>query len=186
MGQSIIGVIFVLAGGDNVASTLQDWYGKVFGEDIPAVRGIIRRMSWLGGVVGFIALQFIIGRHLKPTTGPVLAGVAQFLLAVLFWWWSLHGLLAARVPWRRLVVGGVATAALYTAVGAYFSLIAGGSIVSDQRAYGPIGTMMALFEALVGLGLAVLLGAVIGARFGATSATAFGMKRRSQPVEGQP
>ncbi len=55
MGQSIIGVIFVLADGDNVASTLgQDWYGKVFGEDIPAVRGTIRRMWWLGGVVGFI------------------------------------------------------------------------------------------------------------------------------------
>jgi hypothetical protein len=39
VSQSIIGVIFVLAGGDSVASTLQDWYGKVFGEDIPPGAG---------------------------------------------------------------------------------------------------------------------------------------------------
>jgi membrane protein len=179
VSQSIIGVIFVLAGGDSVASTLQDWYGRVFGEDVPTWRGIGRRFWWLSGVVGFIALQFVIGRHLGPAAGTVLTGFVQFILAVLFWWWSLHGLLAARVPWRKLVVGGVATAALYTAVGVYFSWIAAGSIVSSEHAYGPVGTMMALFETLVGLGLAVHLGAVIGARYGATSPTAFGMKRRS-------
>jgi membrane protein len=178
VSQSIIGVIFVLAGGDSVASTLQDWYGRVFGEDIPTWRGTGRRFWWLGGVVGFIALQFVIGRHLGPAAGTVLTGFVQFMLAVLFWWWSLHGLLAARVPWRKLVVGGVATAALYTAVGVYFSWIAAGSIVSSEHAYGPVGTMMALFETLVGLGVAVHLGAVIGARYGATSPTAFGMKRR--------
>jgi membrane protein len=131
--------------------------------------------------VGFIALQFVIGRYLRQAAGTVLTGFVQFMLAVLFWWWSLHGLLASRVPWRKLVVGGVATAALYTAVGVYFSWIAARSIVSDQHAYGPIGTVMALFETLVGLGLAVHLGAVIGARYGATSPTAFSMKRRSQP-----
>jgi membrane protein len=70
----------------------------------------------------------------------------------------------------------VATAALYTAVGLYFSWIVPGSIVSDQHAYGPIGTIMVLFEALVALGLAVHLGAVIGARYGAASPTAFGRK----------
>jgi membrane protein len=74
----------------------------------------------------------------------------------------------------------VATAALYTAVGVYFSWIAAGSIVSDEHTYGPIGTMMAPFETLVALGLAVHPGAVIGARYGATSLMAFGMKRRSQ------
>jgi membrane protein len=45
VSQSIIGVIFVLAGGDSVASTLQDWYGKVFGEDIPTWRGTGRRFG---------------------------------------------------------------------------------------------------------------------------------------------
>jgi membrane protein len=172
--QSIIGIIFVLVGGDGVASTLQDWYGKVFGESIPAWRGMGRRFWWLGGVVGFLALQFVIGRHLRLFAGSALTAFAQFLLAVLFWWWTLHCLLASRLPWRRLVVGGVATAALYTAVGLYFALISPGSIVSSVHAYGPIGTMMALLEALVGLGLAVHLGAVIGARYGAVSPTAVG------------
>jgi membrane protein len=84
------------------------------------------------------------------------------------------------LPWRRLVVGGVATAALYTAVGLYFALIAARSVVSDEHAYGPIGTVIVLLETLVGLGLAVHLGAVIGARYGATSPTAVGMNRRSR------
>jgi membrane protein len=184
VSQSVIGVIFVLVGGDSVAATLQDWYGKVFGEDIPAWRGTGRRFWWLGGVVGFIALQFVIGRHLRPAAGAVLAGIVQFIVAVLFWWWSLHGLMASRVPWRRLLVGGAATAALYTAVGLYFSWIVPGSIVSDKHAYGPVGTIMVLFEALIALGLAVHLGAVIGARYGASSATAFGKKRPApqQPI----
>jgi membrane protein len=179
VSQSIIGIIFVLAGGDGVASTLQDWYGKVFGESIPTWRGTGRRFWWLGGVVGFLALQFVIGRNLRPVGGSVLTAFVQFMLAVLFWWWSLHGLLASRLPWRRLVVGGVATAVLYTAVGLYFTLIAAGSIVSEEHAYGPIGAVMVLLETLVGLGLAVHLGAVIGARYGATSPTAVGMRRRS-------
>jgi hypothetical protein len=54
-----------------------------------------------------------------------------------------------------------------------------GSIVSDEHSYGPIGTVMVLLETLVGLGLAAHVGAVIGARYGATSPTAVGMSRRS-------
>jgi len=60
-----------------------------------------------------------------------------------------------------------------------FALIAADSVVSDEHAYGPIGTVMVLLETLVGLGLAVHLGAVIGARYGVTSPTAVGMSRRS-------
>lgn len=179
VSQSIIGIIFAVAGGDGVASTLQDWYSKVFGESIPAWRATGRQFWWLGGLVGFLALQGVIGRQLRPAGGIVLTGFLQFVLAVLFWWWSLHCLLASHLPWRRLVVGGIATAVLYTAVGVYFALFAAGSVVSDEHAYGPIGTVMVLFECLIGLGMAVLLGAVIGARYGATSPTAFGISRRS-------
>lgn len=56
-------------------------------------------------------------------------------------------------------------------------MITAGSIVSSEHAYGPIGTIMALLETLVMLGLAVHLGAVIGARYGAASPTAVGANR---------
>ena len=88
----------------------------------------------------------------------------ELLALVAFWWWSLHCLLD-RFGWRRLLPGGAAIAVLYTLVGVGISLLGPGSITSAARTYGPIGTVMTLMEALVALGLAIHLGAYIGARW---------------------
>ena len=39
VSQSIVGIILVVVGADGVASILQSWYAKVFGETVPTLTG---------------------------------------------------------------------------------------------------------------------------------------------------
>jgi membrane protein len=161
--QSIIGLVLVALGGESLARNLQSWYAKVFDCSVEGWRAQARRLWWLGGAFGFVALQYVIARHVH--TFPT-ARTAQLVLSVVFWWWTLHCLLAGSLQWRRLFIGGAATAALTTALGLLFSAFGSSSITSSQRIYGPVGTITVLIEVLVGLGVAVHLGALLGSRVG--------------------
>ncbi len=167
---SILGVVLVIFGADATASTLQTWYAKIFRAEIHGWKARARRAQWLAGVFSFLALQFVIGRRLQPLSGHVVASAAQFLLAVAFWWWSLHCLLAGQISWRRLFLAGLATAVCYTAVGVYIAYFASSSIISNEATYGPIGAVMTLLTIEIGLGVALHLGAVIGATIGGAAA----------------
>ena len=160
---SVIGIALVIFGAESVSGILQTWYAKIFRAEIHGWKARARRAEWLAGVFGFVALQFAIGRRLQPQTGHIMASGAQFLLAVAFWWWSLHCLLVGQITWRRLFPAGLVTAICYTGVGIYVAFFGSSSILSNEASYGPIGAVMTLLTIEVGLGVALHLGAVIGA-----------------------
>jgi hypothetical protein len=145
---------------------IQAWYAAIFRTEVRGWKALARRVEWLAGVFGFVALQVAIGRSIQPLCGPVTAASAQFLLAVAFWWWSLHCMLSGQIPWRRLFLAGLATAACYIGLGVYIAYVASSSIVSNEAMYGPFGAVMTLVTAEIGLGVALQLGAVIGATAG--------------------
>jgi membrane protein len=162
---TIVGVVLTVAGADSMTRTLQKWYEKVFEETVVGWKRSARRILWLAGAAGYLMMQFLIGRRFEPIGGEVTIAVSQFVLSVGFWWWSAHCLLAGQVRWRRLFPAGVATAVCYTGVGLYVRIWASWTIVSNENSYGPIGAMMTILATLVALGVAILLGAVIGADF---------------------
>jgi membrane protein len=162
-GLSVITLVLAVLGGSAIAHMLQAWYTRIFQVEIRGWKARARRAEWLAGVFGFVALQVVIGRKVPPLGGhPGVAG-AQFLLALAFWWWSLHCLLSGQIPWRRLFRAGLATAVCYTGLGVYVSHIASSSIVSNEAMYGPIGAVIVLLTSEIGLGVALHLGAVTGA-----------------------
>jgi membrane protein len=163
---SIIGVVLVIYGAESVSRILQTWYAKIFRAEIHGWKALVRRAEWLAGVFGFVALQFLIGRRLEPHIGHIVASGAQFLLAGAFWWWTLHCLLDGRITWRRLFPAGLVTAICYTGVGVYLAFFGSSSILANEASYGPIGAVMTLLTIEVGLGVALHLGAVIGATIG--------------------
>jgi membrane protein len=110
-------------------------------------------------------MQFLIGRRFEPIGGQITIAIFQFVLSIVFWWWSVHCLLAGQVPWRRLFAAGCATAVCYTIVGVYIRVWSSWTVVTNERSYGPIGAMMTILATLVALGIAILLGTVIGAEF---------------------
>jgi membrane protein len=162
---TVIGLILTVAGADAMAEILQDWYNKVFNKTQIGWKARFHRIRWLGGVIAFIALQVLIGRRFEPLGGGLATRFLEFLLAVLFWWWSVHCLLGGRTGWRDVLPAGIATAILYEAVGIYISVFASSSIVSSEASFGPIGVVMTLLAVLVGLGVAVHVGAVLGSLF---------------------
>jgi membrane protein len=159
---TVIGVILTIAGADAMAEILQDWYNKVFNKTQIGWKAKIHRVRWLGGVIAFIALQVLIGRRFEPVGGGLATRILEFVLAVLFWWWSLHCLLLGQIGWRDVLPAGIATAILYEAVGIYIRVFGSSSIVSSEASYGPIGVVMTLLAVLVWLGVGVHVGAVLG------------------------
>ena len=165
-GLSVLSLILAVAGGFAVAHMVQTWYAKIFRTEIRRWPAMARRAEWLGGVVGYVALQVVISRRIQPSGGHVAAAGAQFVLAVVFWWWSLHCLLSGKVAWRQLFAAGLATAVCYTGLGFYLSYVASSSVVASEASYGPIGAVMTLIAAEIGLGVALQVGAVAGAAIG--------------------
>ena len=159
---SILGIVLIVLSADAIAARLQSWCAAVYKVTPDPVRAWGRRVWWLGGVLGFLAAQVAIGRHVGHLTVPSTS--LELVVLVLFWWWSLHCLLDT-VGWRRLLPGGVTIAVLYALVGIGTSVLGSSSIISATQTYGPIGTVMTLMEVLVALGLAIHLGAYIGARW---------------------
>ena len=162
----VLGLVLAVLGGAAISHMIQAWYATIFRAKIHGWKALARRVEWLAGVSGFVALQVVIGRRIQPVSGPVAAVSAQFVLAVAFWWWSLHCLLSGQIPWRRLFLAGLATAVCYTALGVYIAYVASSSIISNEAMYGPFGAVMTLLTAEIGLGVALQLGAVVGATAG--------------------
>jgi len=160
---SVPGLVLAVLGGAAISQMLQAWYAKIFRVLIHGWKAAARRVEWLAGVFGFVALQVVIGRRVEPAGGHVAAATAQFLLAVAFWWWSPHCMLSGQIPWRRLFLAGLATAVCCTGLGFFIAYFASSSISSNEAMYGPIGAVMTLITAEIGLGVALQLGAVIGA-----------------------
>ena len=163
---SVLTLILAVVGGAAIAQMLQAWYAKIFRTKIRGWKAAVRRAEWLVGVSGFVALQVVIGRRIEPAGGLIAAVSAQFLLAVVFWWWSLHCLLSGQIRWRQLFAAGLATAVCYTGLGAYIVYVMSSSIVSNEATFGPIGAVFTLVTAEIGLAVTLQLGAAIGAAIG--------------------
>ncbi len=163
---TIVGAVLTVIGADSMAKILQNWYGKVFAQTILGWKKPARRAHWLVGAAGYLMIQFFIGRRVEPVGGPIPGGIIQFLFSIVFWWWSVHTLLAGNVRWRPLFITGLATAVCYGLVGLYVRVWASWTIVTNESSYGPIGAIMTILATLVALGIAIHLGAVLGADYG--------------------
>ena len=83
--------------------------------------------------------------------------------STLFFWWTLHYLLAGRVAWRRLVRPALTTSVLWLGFGFFSSFYFSPILVSDSHTYGTIGVVFSLLTWFFLIGGVVVLGAVLGA-----------------------
>jgi membrane protein len=161
---SIFGGALILLGAIGIASTLQVWYERVYDQP-PAKRWwrqLANRLLWLGGFVFYLASQEFIARELHDVGRRVPIYIVTFVIAIIFYWWSLHVLLMGRVGWMQLFPGGLATAVCVTGLSVFSALLFSGQIVSSDNDYGPIGVMMILLSWLIGVAVCFHLGAVAG------------------------
>ena len=79
-----------------------------------------------------------------------------------FFWWTMHVLLAGRVPWRQLLPSAIVTGVFFGGLGVFSRVYFSEAIISDSKTYGTIGAVFALMTWLIAIGAVIILGAVAG------------------------
>jgi membrane protein len=156
-------LLFVAAGTLAVAGSLQQIYEKVFGQQHRGWRGSYRLLIWVVALCLVVALEAVAGRPVRDAAaGTGLVELVTFAIWAPFFWWTMHFLLAGRVPWRRLLPSAVFTGAFYVGLGVFSKFYFSSTITSDSRTYGTIGAILGILTWFVAIGAVIILGAVAG------------------------
>lgn len=157
-------LLFVAAGTFAVAGSLQQIYEKVFGQEHRGLRGAYRLLIWVVALCLVVALETVAGRPVRDASaGAGLVELLTFAIWAPFFWWSMHFLLAGRVPWRRLLPSAVFTGAFYAGLGVFSKFYFSSTITADSRTYGTIGAILGILTWFIAIGAVIILGAVTGA-----------------------
>ena len=95
-----VSCIVLVGGAIGMASTLQNWYHRIYEQTPP--KGLLRHLVYqVAGVAAFtlyISAEVWLFDRARAVGGQGLIFVLTFVLAVLFWWWSAYMLLYRRSP----------------------------------------------------------------------------------------
>ena len=156
-------LLFVAAGTLAVASSLQQIYEKVFRQDHLGARGLYRLLIWLVVLCLVVVFESLAGRPVRNiSAGAGLVELVTFAIWAPFFWWTMHFLLAGRVPWRRLLPSAILTGAFYVGLGVFSKFYFSSTIISDSKTYGTIGAVFGILTWFVAIGAVIILGAVGG------------------------
>ena len=145
-----------------IATTLQAWYQKVFAAPPGGWKAVVfGNLGWIVALVAYLALSLSVGKAIG-SSGSLVVALAQLALAVLFWWAGAYLLLFGAVSWRALFPAAVATSVFYAGLGIFAAVGFSSGVVSYEKSYGAIGTVMVIVSFLIGLGVVVHLGALVG------------------------
>jgi membrane protein len=118
---------------------------------------------WAVVVLGVLVAESIIDHPERRAAGPVVQALLTFVVATIFFFWTMHFLLDGRVPWRRLVRPALVTALLWIALAVFSSLYFSTTVIDDSKTYGTIGVVFTFLTWFILIGIVIVLGAACGA-----------------------
>ncbi len=171
-----VSLVLSLAGTIAVARSVQVIYEGAFEQaHARGARNLLRCFVWVAGLAGLLILDGEISGSLRNgPAGPLVLGLVDFVLLTLFFWWSIHFLLAGKASWSGVGPSAVTTAVFWMGLGVFASFYLSSTLVSDSRLYGKIGVVFTLVTWFIAIGAVITLGAVAGVVW---------QKRRSQRAE---
>src|SRR5690348_14171706 len=108
----LTGLVFSFAGVIAVVSSMQVMYERIFGLEERGRSNLPRGIAWAALLVAIVVVDDVIRAPVRRAMGPVVPDVIGLVTTTLFFWWSMHFLLAGRATWRSLVRPAVATGLL--------------------------------------------------------------------------
>jgi membrane protein len=161
----VLSLIIGLASAIAVAITVQIIYEKAF--DQPhhrSVPNVLRCTVWAVAVAGLLIADGAISRELRGSPDrPVLSAVVGLVGLTLFFWWTMHFLLAGRESWGGLFRPALTTAVFWMGLAVFSHFYFSSTIISDSKLYGTIGVVFSLVTWFIAVGAVLMLGAVVGA-----------------------
>ena len=159
----VTALVLAAAGTMAVAGSLAVIYERVFGQPHRGWRDVLRFLTWVGVLFGVLVAESIISNPVRHAGGPVAQGLVIYAGTAAFFWWTMHFLLAGRVPWRRLIRAAILTALFWIALELFSSVYFSATIISDSSLYGTIGVVFTLLTWFIAIGAVIVLGAAAGA-----------------------
>jgi membrane protein len=158
-------LIFLVFGMLAVASSLQQIYEKVFGQDHHGGwRDLWRLLAWIVVLGGAVVAESLAERPVSAVpSGGWLTPLVTVAIMTPFFWWTMHFLLAGRVGWRALLPSAIVTGVFYGALGVFSRFYFSDTIISDSKTYGTIGAIFGIMTWFIAIGAVIILGAVAGA-----------------------
>lgn len=160
----VLSFIIGVASAVGVAITVQILYERVF--EKPHRRSwqnVVRCGVWALILAGNLIADGAVSRELRGSPGrAVLSGAVTVVAGTLFFWWTMHFLLAGREPWERLLRSAVTTSVFWVGLGVFSHFYFSSSMISDNKLYGTIGVVFDLVTWFVAVGAVLMLGAVVG------------------------
>ncbi|WP_371483332.1 YhjD/YihY/BrkB family envelope integrity protein [Kitasatospora sp. NBC_00315] len=158
-----LGLAGLAAFGLSLMAAVQKAYEMIWHLPPGAWHSLWRQAVGLAGLIALILLSTWRG---SPWLGVTASATPRVLLGVccgvLYFSWLPHLLLAARVPWVRLLPGALATVAAFAGLRLFSELVFAPLIVSNAVSYGAVGTVVVVQSWLIGVGYTVYAGALVG------------------------
>jgi membrane protein len=159
----LTGLLFSTAGVLTVVASLQVIYERLFSQEHRGWRDLPRYVVWVVVLVAILAVDASLDRSERRAGGAVLQALLTFLVVAAFFLFTMHFLLAGRVPWRNLVRPTLVSAVLWIAFGFFSSVYFSSTVIDDSKTYGTIGVVFTLLTWFIIIGYLIVLGAAAGA-----------------------
>lgn len=159
----ILGVIIAFAGTVTVASSLQVIYERAFDQQHRGWRDLSRFIVWVLVLLGALILEGSTDIPLRRAVGVIGRNLVSFGVVTIFFWWTMHLLLAGRVGWRHLIRPALVSGLFWFGFALLSSVYFSSALISEHKLYGTLGVVFILVSWFIAIGGVIVLGAACGA-----------------------
>ena len=152
----VTGLLFAFAGIIAVVASLQVVYERLFDQKHRGWRDFPRHVAWVAIVLALLIADGFINGPERRAAGPVVQALTTFVVATVFFAWTMHFLLDGRVPWRLFIRPALVTAILWVALGFFSSLYFSSVIIDDSKTYGTIGVVFTFLTWFILIGSVIV------------------------------
>jgi membrane protein len=162
-GPIILGILIAFAGTITVSSSLRLIYERAFGLEHHGWRELWRFIVWVCVLFGLLIAEGSYDQPVRTAVGPVVRGLLSLVVVTMFFWWSMHFLLAGRLHWRELIRAAAVTGVLWLVLALVSSLYFSSAVISEDKLYGTLGVVFILMTWFIAISAVIVLGAAGGA-----------------------
>jgi membrane protein len=160
---TILGLLVLVYSVFGFARLLTRLYEHAWRLPPAGARRMAHGLAWVAGAAAYIGFIAPLSTAIQHDAGPAVRHVLAFTIVTLWWLATPYVLLAGRIGYRRLLPTGIITAVAMGLAGIVSALYMPHEVTTLGARYGLVGVAFSLVSWLIGIALALLVSAAVGA-----------------------